>query len=230
MTNPPEPTTTAIAPTDTKARKRMWPSVETASRLYDLANIVLILSLIAGVVSTALIVWMSNVKEGALRLEIATLGVEAAKANEAAERERVARLKIEARLAPRSFSPEAVAELRELGAKHPGQRFDVFMLDTVVEVANTAQALRTALAGGGWVARQWTATGGGFSVQGILVGVDLSNPPMAKIGTELVAILKRHGITASAHPLGEIPEKVLGMRFGPSEPADARIRILIGSK
>jgi hypothetical protein len=41
----------------------MWPSLETASRIADLANVSFIVSLVVGVVSTILIVWMASVKE-----------------------------------------------------------------------------------------------------------------------------------------------------------------------
>jgi hypothetical protein len=42
---------------------RMWPSLETATRISDLANWALIGSLVIGVISTVLIVWMSGAKE-----------------------------------------------------------------------------------------------------------------------------------------------------------------------
>jgi hypothetical protein len=41
----------------------MWPSLPTANHIADLANVFFIGSLVAGVVSTILIVWMSGVKE-----------------------------------------------------------------------------------------------------------------------------------------------------------------------
>jgi hypothetical protein len=42
----------------------MWPSLPTANHIADWANIFFIGSLVVGVVSTVLIVWMANVKEG----------------------------------------------------------------------------------------------------------------------------------------------------------------------
>lgn len=63
---------------------RMWPSFETASSVYDWANIGLICALVAGVVSTVLIVWMGNVKEGYLRRDIATTEGRAANADQQA--------------------------------------------------------------------------------------------------------------------------------------------------
>ena len=49
----------------------MWPSVETASLLYNLANIGLVLGLIIGVVSTIVLVRMGNVKETYLNKDLA---------------------------------------------------------------------------------------------------------------------------------------------------------------
>jgi hypothetical protein len=42
----------------------MWPSLSTANQIADWANIFFIGSLVVGVISTILIVWMANVKEG----------------------------------------------------------------------------------------------------------------------------------------------------------------------
>lgn len=66
MANTPESTTTIMASSANQGGMRMWPSAETASRLYELANIGLIIGLVVGVVSTVLVVWMGNVKEGYL--------------------------------------------------------------------------------------------------------------------------------------------------------------------
>jgi len=49
----------------------MWPSPETAARLYNLANLGLIIGLVVAVVSTILVVWMGNVKEGHLARALA---------------------------------------------------------------------------------------------------------------------------------------------------------------
>lgn len=62
------------------ARKRMWPSFETATRLYDIANFFLIGTLVVGVVATALVVWMGNVKEEYLRRDLAETNARAEEA------------------------------------------------------------------------------------------------------------------------------------------------------
>jgi len=82
----------------------MWPSEELASRLYNLANVGLIVGLVIGVVATILLVWMGNTKEIYLQKRVALANSaaahansSAAEANERAEnaRERAAELSLE---------------------------------------------------------------------------------------------------------------------------------------
>lgn len=96
----------------------MWPSLETANAVGDWANRALIGSLVVGVVSTVLIVWMGSAKEtywdldrqqsrervAALDVAVAQANERAALANEKAESERLARLRLEAQLAPRRLT------------------------------------------------------------------------------------------------------------------------------
>lgn len=117
----------------------MWPSYETASFLYDKANIALVVGLIIGVVATAFIIRMGNVKEEYLKRDVvsanavaekaradaANANKQAAHANERTanvekhnlelqtilERERSARLKLEAQIAPRSLATAQQAAL-----------------------------------------------------------------------------------------------------------------------
>src|ERR1700676_2532359 len=62
---PPKPaiTTITMAPTGNQRGKRMWPSLPTANQIADVANWFFISSLVVGVVSTILIVWMAGVEE-----------------------------------------------------------------------------------------------------------------------------------------------------------------------
>jgi hypothetical protein len=61
----------------------MWPSEAVASRLYDMANIALIIVLIGGVVATSLVVWMGNVKEAYLKRHLADTQLETARLQQA---------------------------------------------------------------------------------------------------------------------------------------------------
>lgn len=62
----------AIAEGGNQGGIRVWPSEPIASRIYDIANMVLVASLAFGVISTGLIVWMGNVKEEYLKSRLAT--------------------------------------------------------------------------------------------------------------------------------------------------------------
>ena len=95
MTNPKmlKAKTSAIADSGNQEGK-MWPSEEWASKIADWANIALIGSLAAGVISTVLVVWMGNVKEAYLRLslsrnEVITAGLEKQAADAKAAQQRV---------------------------------------------------------------------------------------------------------------------------------------------
>ncbi|TAK90286.1 MAG: hypothetical protein EPO06_09915 [Burkholderiaceae bacterium] len=70
----------------------LWPSLEIATRVFDWANIALIISLVAGVASTALVVWMGSIKEDYLEQELATTNERAAIAE---QRTAEAQLKLE---------------------------------------------------------------------------------------------------------------------------------------
>ena len=66
----------------------MWPSLEVASRVSDVANIALVCSLVVGVVATVLIVWAANVKESHWDTERLTLVKETARLSAEAEKAR----------------------------------------------------------------------------------------------------------------------------------------------
>jgi hypothetical protein len=103
----------------------MWPSLEAATFVSDVANFALLASLVVGVIATALIVWMANVKEAhwdhdrqasrervaGLESSVADADARAADANRIAEGERLARIKIEAGLASRRLTPDQSAKL-----------------------------------------------------------------------------------------------------------------------
>ena len=113
-------TTMAIEPITNKKGRRMWPSLDTATRAADIAIFVFIGSLVVGVVATAVIVWMANVKESHWQHErelsrertaqvdkdIAVAHARAANAELRAEEEKGERLKLEERIAPRLLTLE----------------------------------------------------------------------------------------------------------------------------
>jgi hypothetical protein len=100
--------TMPIADSENHGGIGMWPSEAIASRIYDIANIALIGALVIGVIATALVVWMGNVKEGYLRIGLASLNSQAAQANQMAadanERATEAQLALEKYKAPRMIT------------------------------------------------------------------------------------------------------------------------------
>jgi hypothetical protein len=69
--------------------------------VFDIAQIVFIVSLAVGVVAACLSFWAGNVKEKNFRLDLATANASAARANERAEELRKRNLELEAAIAPR---------------------------------------------------------------------------------------------------------------------------------
>lgn len=213
----------------------MWPSPSVAARVYDIANIALVVSLVVGVIATFLVVWMGAVKEkdsakqlAALALQTAEANERAAKANEAAERERVERLKLEARLADRVLPEPALLELKAVAASFPkGTRIDIGTLGTGIEILVFAKSINAALTDGGWTVRQWSMTGG-LAVRGVVIGTDQAKTATAKAGAKIVSVLVSYGVGAGEHPFAEMGEP--SMRSGPDGPMDAPIRMYIGSK
>ena len=77
----------------------MGPSLQTVTLMYDWANVALILSLVVGVIATAVIVWAGGRKEEYLDLELA-------QSKERTAQLELARAQIEAKIAPRRLTQE----------------------------------------------------------------------------------------------------------------------------
>lgn len=133
MATKPVMNTMAIADSESQgrvARKRMWPSFETATRLQDIANFFLIGALVVGVVATALVVWMGNVKEEYLRRDLAETNARAEEAKADASQSLAAAKQAESNLAgansraeeARAASAEANARAAEANKIAEGER------------------------------------------------------------------------------------------------------------
>lgn len=92
---PPETTIATIAPNGNHVGMEIWPSREWSERLYDSANIALIVALVIGAFATVMIVWMGNKKEEYLKKDIAAAQLRGDEAIAQSESDRLARVKIE---------------------------------------------------------------------------------------------------------------------------------------
>jgi hypothetical protein len=96
----------------------MWPSFETAAWWQDAANIALIGALVIGVIATALVVWMGNVKEEYLRRDLAVTNARAEEAKADASQSLAAAKQAESNLAgANARAEEAKAESAEANAR-----------------------------------------------------------------------------------------------------------------
>ncbi len=188
-----------MPPQISQSEKPMWSfsfsgmSLETANWLSDIANIVFIGSLIAGLLATFVVVRTSSVKEtywDKAREEaqaelvkanraIAEANAIAAQANEKAEAERLARVKIEQQIAPRRLLDEQKGKLREVLSKTPGYKIFACsrMLDP--EGADFLSDFSETINSSGWTVQftnHWTQM-----LRGIFVGrVDFADLPGEK--------------------------------------------------
>lgn len=170
----------------------MWPSLETASHVFDWAGFVLVGALLAGVVCTVLIVWMGIVKERhwedekrysaeriALNEKETTRAIaESDKAKEGAAlaNERAAEANaraLEAQLAlekyktPRSLSSEQQARITAKMKAFAGTPFD-FLIQADPEPIGLMEQIGTALSASGLVWEPWRSG---------VYGTPVFNPP-----------------------------------------------------
>lgn len=166
----------------------MWPSLETASRLYDLANIGLIIGLVIGVVSTIVVAWMGTVKEGYLdraladshertailekqageaKLAIAEaqtqLAESSVRAANAEQKAAEAKLALEKYKAPRVLTTDGQARVTSKMKAYSDMAFD-FASTTSKESLNLLEQIESALISAKWTQLEWT--GGSISRNG----------------------------------------------------------------
>jgi hypothetical protein len=120
----------------------MWPRLETATLISDVANWALVCSLGVGAVSTVLIVWMASVKESywdvdreRSRENIAQLTAESDRLSAAAEEARSQIAQANAIAAKANLRAEELAkENLEIRTKIAGRRVDVAQHDILVAI------------------------------------------------------------------------------------------------
>jgi hypothetical protein len=95
----------------------MWPSLAAANSIADTANWFFIGSLVAGVVSTVLIVWMAGVKETYWEKDRTESAERIAQLNNDTEHLKSENLRLQTQLAPRSLSKEQFDEIQTLKGK-----------------------------------------------------------------------------------------------------------------
>jgi hypothetical protein len=140
----------------------MWPSLPAANHIADVANIFFIGSLVVGVVSTVLIVWMSGVKEAYWEKDrtesaerVASLVVQGdilrKDTAEANARASEAQLALERLKAPRSISGEQQAQLTALLKPFAGQEYSGMVAGSVPDARALWVMIDKVLTAANWV-------------------------------------------------------------------------------
>jgi hypothetical protein len=202
-----------MAPKANQGGMRMWPSFETASWLFDRANVVLIGAAAIGVVATILVVWMGNVKETYLQKELSDQ-------KERTEGLKRSNLQLEERIAPRRLSAEQQQQLAAAWAPMAGKPVSVVSYSLDLESALLGQQIVAALTLAHAVPTANLSSImplGGFSI-----GIHISGPTMADLNA-LGLPLQQIG---TLDVIGEWPPAT----GGPPPPATQPLQILIGPK
>lgn len=221
-----------------------WPSLQTASWLFDKASWVLAASLLIGAICTVLIVWMGTVKEHHWDLareiagnKIGNLEVRAAELNRQAEADRLARMQIEERIKPRVLSEaqqSLISQRMTEWALLPSgskQSVAVFAYPMNLDNGRLADQIASALAKAGWNINRYPVTMG-FDISAV-AGVGLLTTTTArseKIGDELVSSLRECGIAA-----GKFDLKIERLKDQPeneddTNPAFSHISVFVGDR
>jgi hypothetical protein len=223
----------------------MWPSFELALLVYNAANWLLISALVGGVIATFLVVWMGNVKDEYLRLDIANsyakaeeakaasaeANARAAEANKIAEDERLARAKLEERLAPRSLTQQQVAGLSGRLAQFAGATVDILQVGESPEINHFRALIQKALHDAGIHVVPSTAVGSGYFIGISVALVEGATDSEKDTAVALLLALNAEGIVATDGGLAKRDAWPGFVMVPPGESANkAPIRLYIGSK
>lgn len=208
-----------------KRRNRMWPSFETAISVYDKANLLLLVALVAGVIATALVVWMGNVKEEYLKRDIAESNKRAEEAKaasaEANARAAEATLALERFKAPRVLSPQEQQLIVSRVSKFAGQEYKVTTFWDLKEPLDFSKQLSQTLATAGWKFIQH-GEGGSFLMTG-LAGVQV----WVHINADPQVMDAANALVSALEAIGKAPAL---KQMDPKSQKDNKIALNIGTK
>jgi hypothetical protein len=124
-----------------------WLSEVWASRLYDGANITLVVALVLGVIATGVVVWSGKQKDEYLSPRLAATTQRAAEANRLAEQEHLARVRLEDKLAGWRLSAPAQSRVIDAIRNYAGTPYDLGANPNELAFTETMDGMLTAA---GW--------------------------------------------------------------------------------
>jgi hypothetical protein len=215
----------------------MWPSPETADRLFALSNVLLILSLSLTVVATIGVVWMANVREGYLKRDLSEANTRIAEANAAGEAARLAAaeankraaeaaLELERFKAPRTLPNEQQQHVASRVRQFVGQEYTAVLVPGSFDAPILWTDLDKALTSAGWsrMPPAGLATGqppAGVALvpaSGSIIAIDRSRPTgVMSAASALIQALNSVGLDAKAGLTQDPKEKrpnIITIRIG----------------
>ena len=211
----------------------MGMSLELAEWVSWAANWTLLLALLCGLSATYAIVVSGNIKETALKRDLASATQAAAEANLKAETERLERLKLEAKLAPRSIEANDLvalgtklksakdAEIDIVSYEYAGGDvvFLTLEIEDVFKIAQAKTLVFSPFPGSGWA-------------KGIVVCLVENSPPEREaLANDIISGFLTIGIAAGRGPSFKEADPIAGAYSAPNGAVPRqKIRVLVGSK
>ena len=199
---------------------------------HDFANVVLILSLIAGLLATFVIIRTSSTKEEYLKRDLANTNERAAQAEARAAE---ANLELAKFKAPRSLTGAQQKSLKDALKSFSNISIDVIRYGETPEIVQLSTALVLPLKEAGWNPRDWNVVGGGAATGVLIVTKTGSADTVEKGAVALVTALQAVGIASAKLPVpenwgdwGNAPGIVTGLPWERDKVAP--IRMIIGTK
>lgn len=206
----------------------MWPSLETATWLFDAANIVLVVSLVFGVASTAIVVWMGGVKEAYLNSELANTNERAAKAEQ-----QTAEARLQLELLRKQARPRHITQAQQgaIAGKLSGFNNQMVALGVNPSTNENEWLVRwlgAAFSMAGWKVEIHTgdAARNRFVPDGILVQ-STRHPHSITVAKKVEEALNAEGLVTSAAPLLDVD---LPPPSDMSDPRSFRLLVIVGDK
>lgn len=219
----------------------MWPSLPTANHIADIANWFFIGSLVVGVVSTILIVWMAGVKEtywekdrteSAERIaELSTQGENLRKETaEATARAAEAQLALEKLKTPRAIPQAEVPRLVTSLTRFSGTKAAIYILADGLDPNSLGRAINEVLKLANWDAEVWNWMGGGAAGGILVICKNAVDAQVSAACDALVSAFVSVSIDAVRREWPADWRQVGGALTGNGDPLEAPIRIIIGTK
>lgn len=233
-----------------KVRQMPWPSLETASRVAQAANLFFIAGLVVCILSAILIAWMASVKEAhwasarkeaeerATELKRSNLRLQAdvdtARTNfaNASARALEAQLALERFRSPRAIEQADKSRLASALSLFSGTKAAIYVLAEGTEPSGLGASIQELLREAHWQSFTWTWSGAGITT-GVLVSCKAgSDQHINDICGALVAAFNSAHIESKILVWPGDWEHFGGFLNGPNQasPIEAPIRIIIGSK